>query len=293
MSINLSSLLTSSSIGTITSWIYNSILKTRVRLPIFMISLHIYVTQLAFTNYTGNHSYIIVYLSLIAAAGLIWEFVFPIWATRLIPTTCLSGFTFALFSSLSHFINLSTIGLFATSGLPLTYLISNYSQIAIIAIISSIFIFNYGFDWFEEKLWGDKYWGKLIAERDQLEQQILTNIDNIDSSTLVTSLPTEVTNVIDEITQSLNEQETLTLINNHHPPESTTSKIDKLSQIFLLTANRITAIVENNNNIKLSKNKNKTVKYNDSNDSNFANNLAMNLAKQVIDSIKNYENIGN
>jgi hypothetical protein len=200
-------------VATITSWLYRNVLKTRERLPLFIISLHIYITHLIFMNYRGNKVWVTVYLSLMCTVCLLWELLYPVWATKFIEATCFTEASFATFYSLSRFINLVTVGLFATSGLPLTYLIPGYSQTAVVILISLIFVFNFLLDWIERKLWGDKYWGLLIAKRDELENKILVdlnkvNFDNVslDFKTAGLVLPQKLIQIIDVLASDIKNE---------------------------------------------------------------------------------------
>lgn len=172
----LNILMSNGMVQKICTWVYTNILKTKQRAPVFIISMHIYLTKLLFDDYTGPNSLVICYLALMGSFCLIWESVYSILAVRTVKSGILADISFLIFDTTTKFVNLVTIGLFATSGLPLTYIMTNYSQLSVIILVSLIFVINYLFDLIEQKIWGDKYWSKLIAKSNDIESRVLTEI---------------------------------------------------------------------------------------------------------------------
>lgn len=191
-------------------WIYNNILKTKNRLPIFIIGLHIYITELAFKNYNGKNIWIIIYLSIISVLSLAWETFIPLWTIQITKFSCMTESGFVIYTCITKFINLIAVGLFATSGLPLTYLIPGLPQYILLIFVSLIILINCGFDYIEKKIWNNKKWKIMQKKSEQLEDIIIgdinqINFDNIsvDINTAQTTVPLKIIQIIGKICQDV------------------------------------------------------------------------------------------
>jgi len=168
-----------SSVTELCTLIYKNVLKTRERLPFFIIGLHIYISQLAFTNYTGSLIWPIIHLVTLGLICMAWELFYSISATKRVNYSCLQQSSFVIFYTLTQYTNLITVSLFSTAGVPLTYLITDYSSTTIVIFVSFLFILNYIFDYIERKFWGEKYWKALLDERDNLEDKIMDDMNKV------------------------------------------------------------------------------------------------------------------
>jgi len=161
-------------ISTITKWIYNIISTTKSKIPLFVIALHVYITNLAFKT-EQSLAAVVGYVVALAVFCIIWESSYAIWATTQVKSLWYSKMFYILFVSATRFFNLVSIALFTTSGLPLTYIVP-ISTVALTVIFSVIIVINYIIDIIEQNIWPEN-WKKMYNIEDTEETKIDNQID--------------------------------------------------------------------------------------------------------------------
>jgi hypothetical protein len=195
---NSSTQLFANLVAIVITWIYNIITTTKNKSPMFIISLHIFVTNIAFTSSTDvNRTAIIVYLTLLGFGCLLWEFGYALFGTYKENVPWYSEWLFALCETLTGFFNLCALALFSTQGVPLNYLVS-LSQDALTVVAVSVIIINYVIDLLEQKYWSAN-WKKMYNNMTANENKVLTVLNAVSNNPILPSanvLTTDITNVI-------------------------------------------------------------------------------------------------
>ena len=166
--------------------VYDILNQTKKRIPIFVVALHIYVTNNIFLI-SGKQTEIIVYMSLLGIICIIWEFFFAIKATQSVIFPWYTEISFAIYVSVTRFFNLIVICLFVTDGRPLSYLFPSIEQIYLTVAMSCTIVLNFVIDKIESTYWTDS-WSKLYKVRIELIEESESAIDGVfTESTTATS----------------------------------------------------------------------------------------------------------
>ena len=195
------------------TWLYANVLKTRERLPLFAIGLHVAICHSVWADYTGPDLGPILHLVGLGTFCLAWELFYSIWATQRVRDTCLRNTAFVVAYSLNRFINLAVISLFASQGVPLTYVTSGYSQEVVMGMIAVIFCVNALFDLAERK-WGTRYWRALLEKRTELEDKVITDLNQASSDA---PLPERCARIVEKFCEDVIKINAD--MHDHAPPE--------------------------------------------------------------------------
>jgi hypothetical protein len=172
----------------VTKIVYDVISQTKKRLPLFIIGLHVFIANNLFTGTPQKESMdkkvdekeklnIYIYLGILSIICLLWEFFFAIKATIVVHFPWYSEMSFALYVSITRFVNLIVVCMFVTQGNPLTHIVP-LSQEFLTAIMSVIIVVNYFIDKFESKHWNAN-WKKMYEIRNKTIERS-KNISELD-----------------------------------------------------------------------------------------------------------------
>lgn len=234
-----------SKMGVLSEKIYKNITKTKNRLPLFLIGLHIYICNFTFQTEDVPNYWIILYLVLMCTLTFGWELIIVLITTKHVDAPIEIEIMFAICYTLFRLINLVTICLFVTSGIPLSYLIT-FSNTIIDVATSVIFVTNYIFDYIEKGLSGDKYWTLLLNEREKIEENLLDHINKITFKRIDPSI-----NINPKIDSSKIKNIVQNIQNNQNNRSILDESTDELKKLFRPSAKIIVKSINNGDEVDI------------------------------------------
>ncbi len=169
------------SVSGVSKFVYDFVNETKKRIPLFLVACHIYITNTRFSHdkidaYNNWAKFMIIsYMFMLGISCLIWEFIFALKATIKSDYPCYSEVPFAIYITLTRFINLMVICLFTTNGDPINILTHINTEI-ITNIFYAMMILNYALDKIEQYVWTDN-WKNMYNIRNEEELKILEIIN--------------------------------------------------------------------------------------------------------------------
>ncbi|AYV76307.1 MAG: hypothetical protein Terrestrivirus5_129 [Terrestrivirus sp.] len=185
----------------ISTWVYNVIEQTKKKSPMFIISLHIFVSNIVFSSsneVNPGEGGIIAYLVILGVVCLLWEFGYALYATYDEKFMWYTEISFALFTTMTGFFNLCALALFSTQGVPLDHLVP-LSRNALTVVAASVIVINYLVDLIEQKFWPAS-WQKMYNVMTTAENKVINELNVVNpvtpTTTTLTTLTTDITNTI-------------------------------------------------------------------------------------------------